>query len=60
MSVSHDFLVLFAKTFGLIWMLGFFLIVLVLAYRPGARAGHDRAARSILQDRPPGRPESPT
>ena len=45
---EHDALVLFAKTFGLIWMMGFFLIVVVLAYRPGARSRHDRAARSIL------------
>lgn len=45
---GHDTLVLFTKTFGLIWMMGFFLVVVVLAYRPGARKRHDRAARSIL------------
>lgn len=46
--MSHATLVLIAKTFGLIWLMGFFLIVVVLAYRPSARAGHDRAARAIL------------
>ena len=46
--VGHDTLVLFAKTFGLIWMMGFFLIVVVLAYRPSLQPRHDRAARSIL------------
>ena len=50
--MSHDSLVLIAKTFGLIWLMGFFLIVVVLAYRPSARAGHDRAARSILPPEP--------
>lgn len=45
---GHDALVFAAKTFGLIWMMGFFLVVVVLAYRPGARRRHDRAARSIL------------
>lgn len=45
---DHDTLVLFAKTFGLIWMMGFFIIVVLLAYRPGARSRQDRAARSIL------------
>lgn len=45
---GHDALVLFAKTFGLLWMMGFFLVVVVIAYRPGARPRHDRAARSVL------------
>ena len=46
--MTHDTLVFIAKTFGLIWMMGFFLIVVVRAYSPGRRAAHDRAARSIL------------
>ena len=46
--MTHDTLVFIAKTFGLIWLMGFFVIVVVLAYRPSARAGHDRAARSVL------------
>ena len=47
---THETLVFLAKTFGLFWMMGFFLVVVILAYRPGRRAAFDRAARSILQD----------
>ncbi|PKP78240.1 MAG: CcoQ/FixQ family Cbb3-type cytochrome c oxidase assembly chaperone [Alphaproteobacteria bacterium HGW-Alphaproteobacteria-3] len=50
--MSHDALVFIAKTFGLIWMMGFFLIVVVLAYRPRARAAQEHAARSILLPEP--------
>lgn len=50
---GHEALVFAAKTFGLIWMMGFFLVVVVLAYRPGARGRHDRAARSILRQHGP-------
>ncbi|CAG0948935.1 MAG: cbb3-type cytochrome c oxidase subunit 3 [Rhizobiaceae bacterium] len=50
--MSHDTLVFIARTFGLIWLVGFFLIVVVLAYRPSARAGQERAARSILFPEP--------
>lgn len=46
----HDVLVHVAKTFGLIWMMGFFLVVVWLAYRPRAKAAHDRAARSVLAE----------
>jgi cytochrome c oxidase cbb3-type subunit 4 len=46
--MSHETFVFIAKTFGLIWMMAFFLIVVARAYRPGAKAAHDRAARSIL------------
>ncbi len=48
--MTHETLVFIAKTFGLIWMMGFFLIVVIRAYSPGRRAAHDRAARSILPD----------
>lgn len=54
--MTHDLLVYLSKTVGLIWLMGFFLIVVVLAWRPSARAGHDRAARSIL---PPESEEGP-
>ena len=46
--MSHDVLVLLAKTFGPIWMLGFLLIVAIRAFAPSRRAAHERAARSIL------------
>ena len=46
----HHFLVLLSKTFGLFWMMGFFLLVVWLAYRPSARRRHERAAASILDN----------
>ena len=48
--MSHDLLVYLAKTVGLVWMMGFFIVVVLLAYRPSLRARHERAARSILPD----------
>lgn len=53
MSLSHEMTVYAAKTIGLIWMLAFFLIVVLLAYRPSRKAAHERAARSVLIDREP-------
>lgn len=49
---THDWLVYLAKTFGLLWMMAFFLVVVWVAYRPSAKARYDRAARSILPDKP--------
>ncbi|MCB1526672.1 MAG: cbb3-type cytochrome oxidase subunit 3 [Hyphomicrobiaceae bacterium] len=46
--MSHDTLVAIAKTFGLFWMMGFFIVVVILAFRPSRRAAYDHAARSIL------------
>lgn len=51
--MSHDLLVLLAKTLGPIWMMGFLVIVAVRAYAPSRRAAHDRAARSILPEEGP-------
>ena len=42
--MTHDMLVFVAKTFGLLWMMGFFVVVVVLAYRPSRKAAHERAA----------------
>lgn len=47
--MTHETLVMIAKTFGPIWMMGFLLIVVIRAYSPSRRAAHDRAARSILK-----------
>ena len=47
---THETLVHLAKTFGLLWMMGFFLLVVWFAYRPAHRARHDRAGRSVLSD----------
>lgn len=46
--MSHDTLVLIAKTFGPVWMMGFLLIVVIRAFNPRRRAAYDLAARSIL------------
>lgn len=54
--MTHDLLVYIAKTFGLIWMMGMFVIIAIRTYSPRRRAAYDRAARSILaQDDPEGR-----
>lgn len=47
--MSHETLVFIAKTFGVIWMMGFLIVVTVLAFRPSKRAAHEHAARSILE-----------
>lgn len=44
----HGFLVLMAKTFGLLWMMAIFLGAAWYAYRPKNRARHEAAGRSIL------------
>ncbi|WP_417606860.1 cbb3-type cytochrome oxidase subunit 3 [Primorskyibacter flagellatus] len=48
--MTHDTLVYLSKTAGLIWLMGFFVIVVIRAYNPSRRAAHDRAARSILKE----------
>lgn len=55
MILTHDNLVLLAKTLGLAWLMGFFLLAVVFAYRPSRRAFYERAANSVLRqdDRPP-------
>lgn len=46
--MTHDTLVYLSKTVGLIWLMGFFVIVVIRAYSPSRRASHDAAARSVL------------
>ncbi|MFV0300618.1 MAG: cbb3-type cytochrome oxidase subunit 3 [Paracoccus sp. (in: a-proteobacteria)] len=48
--MSHDLLVYLSKTVGLIWLMGFFVIVVIRAYSPARRAAHEAAARSILPE----------
>ena len=48
--MSYETLAGFAQTFGLLWMMGFFLAVVALVYWPGRRARYDRIARSILPE----------
>lgn len=49
--MTHDTLVYLSKTVGLIWLMGFFLIVLIRTYNPRRRADYERAARSVLNPR---------
>lgn len=48
--MTHESLVFLAKTAGLVWMMGFFAIVVVRAYSPSRRAAYERAARSVLEE----------
>lgn len=50
--MTYETLVFAAKTFGPIWMMGFFIIVVIRAYHPKRREAHERAARSILVEHP--------
>lgn len=52
--MSHDLALFLAKTFGLFYLLGFFILIVIHTYWPTRKAGADRAANSILtsEDRP--------
>jgi cytochrome c oxidase cbb3-type subunit IV len=50
MSVTHDFLVGFSKSFGLFYLLALSVAVRVYAYWPSNKKRFDDAARSILAD----------
>lgn len=50
MSLAHDTLVWFAKSFGLFYLIGLSLIVLIYACWPSNRTKFDRAATAILDE----------
>lgn len=50
MGILHDTTVWFAKSFGLFYLLGLSLAVLVYVYWPSNRSRFDQAAQSILRD----------
>jgi cytochrome c oxidase cbb3-type subunit 4 len=52
--MSHDFALFLAKTVGLFYLMGFFILIVIHTYRPSRKAKADEAARSILtaEDRP--------
>ncbi|HWW48489.1 MAG TPA: cbb3-type cytochrome c oxidase subunit 3 [Xanthobacteraceae bacterium] len=54
MMVEHDFLVGFAKSFGLFYLIGLSIAVMIYACWPSNRQRFDHAAQSILtkEDRP--------
>jgi cytochrome c oxidase cbb3-type subunit 4 len=50
MSVTHDFLVGFSKSFGLFYLIALSVAVLIYTYWPSNKPRFDHAARSILSD----------
>ncbi|AKH98801.1 Cbb3-type cytochrome oxidase, subunit 3 [Hoeflea sp. IMCC20628] len=49
MTINHDLLVMIAKSFGLFYLMGFFIIVVIHTYRPSSKALAEHAARSVLE-----------
>ena len=54
MNFDHATLVWFAKSFGLFYLVGLFLIVVAYAYWPSNKKRFDRAGQAIIgdEDRP--------
>ena len=50
MSIDHDILVWFSKSFGLFYLIALSIGVLVYAYWPSNKKSFDQAAQSILVD----------
>jgi cytochrome c oxidase cbb3-type subunit IV len=48
MDLDHDTLVGFAKSWGLFYLIAFFIGVVVYAFWPGNRKRFERAKKSIL------------
>lgn len=46
--MSHDLALFLSKTFGLFYLLGFFILIVIQTYRPSQKARADQAAQSIL------------
>jgi cytochrome c oxidase cbb3-type subunit 4 len=49
-ELSYDALASFAKSWGLFYLMGFSIAVLVYAFRPSKKKVFDRAANQILED----------
>jgi cytochrome c oxidase cbb3-type subunit IV len=54
MDLEHNTLVWFSKSFGLFYLIGLAIIVVIYAYWPSNKKKFDHAAKSILrsEDRP--------
>jgi cytochrome c oxidase cbb3-type subunit 4 len=50
MAFSHDTLVWFSKSFGLFYLIGLSIAILIYVYWPSNKKRFDRAANSILRD----------
>lgn len=50
MQITHDTLVVFAKTFGLFYLIAMSLVAVLYAFWPSNGKRFDHAARSVLDD----------
>jgi cytochrome c oxidase cbb3-type subunit IV len=50
MQIDHDTLVVFAKTFGLFYLIAMFSAAVIYAFWPSKKGEFDRAARSVFND----------
>jgi len=50
MSIDHNVVVGFSKSFGLFYLIALSIAVIAYAYWPSNNQRFDRAARSILRD----------
>jgi cytochrome c oxidase cbb3-type subunit 4 len=50
MGFEHDTLVWFSKSFGLLYLVGLSIIVVIYAYWPSNKQHFDQAADAILHD----------
>lgn len=50
MDFDHDSFVIFSKSFGLIYMMAFFIGTIVWAYWPSRKKRFDKVAEAILHD----------
>lgn len=50
MDQSHEWFVGAAKSYGLFYLMGLFIIITIYAYWPSLGGRFDRAAKSILDD----------
>lgn len=55
-ELDHEFWVTLAKSWGLFYLMGLSVCVLIYACRPSKRKAFDHAARSVLDATHPDRP----
>lgn len=49
-DISHSFLVMVAKTHGLFYLIGFFILALIYTFWPSNKKRFQKAATSIIED----------
>lgn len=48
MDISHDTLVAFSKSWGLFYLIGMMICVIIYTFRPSNRKKFDQAKQSVL------------